>query len=61
MASRKLNPCTPAAMVGYFDELSDAIYKGTDEPDAFSDIGVVARWKYPDRWRKATCRCKAIR
>ena len=37
-ASRKLNLYTPAAMVGYFDELSDAIQKGTVEPDVLSDI-----------------------
>jgi hypothetical protein len=38
VASRKLNLYTPAAMVGYFDELSDAIQKGVVEPDALSDI-----------------------
>jgi quercetin dioxygenase-like cupin family protein len=39
-ASRKLNLYTPAAMVGYFDELSDAIQKGDVEPDALSDIAI---------------------
>jgi len=37
-ASRKLNLYTPAAMVGYFDELSDAIQKGIVEPGELSDI-----------------------
>ncbi len=37
-ASRKLNLYTPAAMVGYFDELSDAIQKGIVEPSELSDI-----------------------
>ena len=38
VASRKLNLYTPAAMVGYFDELSKAIEKGTVEPALLSDI-----------------------
>ena len=37
-ASRKLVLFTPAAMVGYFDELSDAIQKGIVEPGELSDI-----------------------
>lgn len=37
-ASRKLNLYTPAAMVGYFDELSDAIEKGDVEPESLSGI-----------------------
>lgn len=37
-ASRKLNLYTPAAMVGYFDELSDAINKGTADPNELSEI-----------------------
>ncbi len=37
-ASRKLNLYTPAAMVGYFDELSDAISKGTADSDELSEI-----------------------
>ena len=37
-ASRKLNLYTPAAMVGYFDELSDAIDKGTANPNELSQI-----------------------
>lgn len=37
-ASRKLNLYTPAAMVGYFDELSDAIQEGDVEPVALSNI-----------------------
>jgi mannose-6-phosphate isomerase-like protein (cupin superfamily) len=38
MASRKLNLYTPGAMVGYFDELSDATKKGSVEPEVLSDI-----------------------
>jgi quercetin dioxygenase-like cupin family protein len=37
-ASRKLVLFSPAAMVGYFDELSDAIQKGIVEPDLLSEI-----------------------
>jgi quercetin dioxygenase-like cupin family protein len=37
-ASRKLILYSPAAMVGYFDELSDAIRKGIVEPGELSDI-----------------------
>jgi uncharacterized protein YjlB len=37
-ASRKLVLYTPAAMVGYFDELSAAIKKGTADPDELSEI-----------------------
>ena len=36
--SRKLNFYTPAAMVGYFDELSDAIRNGDPEPADVSQI-----------------------
>ena len=32
MPSRKLNLYTPAAMIGYFDELSDAIRSGNADP-----------------------------
>ena len=39
-ASRKLNLYTPAAMVGYFDELSDVIQKGIVEPAELSDIAI---------------------
>ena len=39
-ASRKLVLYTPAAMVGYFDELSDAIQKGDVEPDVLSAIAI---------------------
>jgi quercetin dioxygenase-like cupin family protein len=38
IASRKLVLFAPAAMVGYFDELSDAIDKGTANPDELSQI-----------------------
>jgi quercetin dioxygenase-like cupin family protein len=36
--SRKLNLYTPAAMVGYFDELSAATSSGEVEPEALSEI-----------------------
>jgi quercetin dioxygenase-like cupin family protein len=36
--SRKLNLYTPAAMVGYFDELSAALAKGEADPDRLSQI-----------------------
>jgi mannose-6-phosphate isomerase-like protein (cupin superfamily) len=39
-ASRKLNLYAPAAMVGYFDDLSDAIKSGDVEPDALSEIAL---------------------
>ena len=39
-ASRKLNLYAPAAMVGYFDDLSVAIASGRMEPDALSDIAL---------------------
>lgn len=35
---RKLNLYAPAAMIGYFDELADAIHAGTADPDALSAI-----------------------
>ncbi|MEO6207437.1 MAG: cupin domain-containing protein, partial [Candidatus Limnocylindrales bacterium] len=38
MASRKLNLYTPAAMVGYFDELAAAIATGADDPQVLSEI-----------------------
>ena len=37
-ASRKLNLYAPAAMVGYFDEMSYAINKRTADPDELSEI-----------------------
>ncbi len=36
--SRKLNLYTPAAMVGYFDELSAAIAAGAADPDRLDEI-----------------------
>lgn len=36
--SRKLNLYTPAAMIGYFDELSAAIAKGEADSDALTQI-----------------------
>jgi hypothetical protein len=40
IASRKLNFYTPAAMVGYFDELSEATKKGNIDPEILSEIAV---------------------
>lgn len=36
--SRKLNLYTPAAMLGYFDDLSDAIRRGEVDPEELSAI-----------------------
>ena len=36
--SRKLNLYTPAAMIGYFDELADATKVGDVDPDTLSEI-----------------------
>ncbi len=36
--SRKLNVYAPAAMIGYFDELSAAIAQGVVDPDALAQI-----------------------
>ena len=36
--SRKLNLYTPAAMIGYFDELSAALATGEPNPDALTQI-----------------------
>jgi glyoxylate utilization-related uncharacterized protein len=38
VASRKLNLYAPAAMVGYFDDLAQAVRAGDVDPDALSDI-----------------------
>lgn len=40
VASRKLNLYTPAAMLGYFDDLSAAIRSGRVEPEALAEIAV---------------------
>jgi quercetin dioxygenase-like cupin family protein len=39
-ASRKLNIYTPAAMVGYFDELSAAVAKDEAEPEFLSQMAL---------------------
>jgi len=39
-ASRKLNLYAPAAMVGYFDDLSDAIKSGQVDADGLSQIAL---------------------
>lgn len=39
MPSRKLNLYSPAAMIGYFDELSALIAAGEPDPDAVDTIG----------------------
>ena len=38
--SRKLNIYAPAAMVGYFDELSAAVARGVTDPDALAEIAL---------------------
>jgi mannose-6-phosphate isomerase-like protein (cupin superfamily) len=38
VASRKLNLYTPGAMVGYFDDLSEASMKGGVDPDGLAEI-----------------------
>jgi mannose-6-phosphate isomerase-like protein (cupin superfamily) len=38
VASRKLNLYLPASMVGYFDDLSEAMKKGEADPERLSDI-----------------------
>jgi mannose-6-phosphate isomerase-like protein (cupin superfamily) len=38
VASRKLNLYLPASMVGYFDDLSDAMKEGSPDPDRLSEI-----------------------
>lgn len=38
VASRKLNLYAPAAMVGYFDDLSDALKNGRSDEDALGQI-----------------------
>ena len=40
VASRKLNLYIPAAMVGYFDELADAVKTGDGDPDVLSQIAL---------------------
>lgn len=40
VASRKLNLYTPAAMVGYFDELAEATSRGDVESAALSEIAL---------------------
>jgi quercetin dioxygenase-like cupin family protein len=40
VASRKLILYTPAAMVGYFDELADAAQSGDMNPDALSRMAL---------------------
>lgn len=37
-AGRSLNLYTPAAMLGYFDELADAIRRGEVDPEVLSAI-----------------------
>jgi mannose-6-phosphate isomerase-like protein (cupin superfamily) len=38
VASRKLNLYLPASMVGYFDDLSDAMKTGSADPERLSEI-----------------------
>jgi len=39
-ASRKLNIYTPAAMVGYFDELAEAVRTGNVDPQSLSETAL---------------------
>ena len=41
VASRKLNFYIPAAMVGYFDDLSAAIARGEADPEVLGDIAAT--------------------
>ena len=54
VASRKLNLYAPAAMVGYFDDLSAALKSGRVEPDALSAIalkyGMEVRGSVPEAY-----------
>lgn len=54
MASRKLNLYTPAAMVGYFDELSDATSAGTSRRRSFPTSRSDTPWRCSGRSRRAT-------
>lgn len=38
MASSKLNLYAPAAMVGYLDDLSEAVREGEADPEVLADI-----------------------
>jgi len=38
--SRKLNLYTPAAMIGYFDDLAEAIKTGSVDPKVLSDVAL---------------------
>jgi mannose-6-phosphate isomerase-like protein (cupin superfamily) len=40
VASRKLNIYTPAALVGYFDDVAEAVAAGDVDPDALSRIAL---------------------
>jgi hypothetical protein len=54
--SRKLNLYAPAAMVGYFDDLSEAIKGGEVEPDALAEIalkyGMEVRGPVPEGYAR---------
>ena len=53
MASRKLNLYTPAAIVGYFDELSDATRRAKLTPKCFPTLRSDIPWRCSDRCQKA--------
>ena len=38
LASRKLNLYLPASMIGYFDDLSEALKKGTADAEELAEI-----------------------
>lgn len=54
LPSRKLNLYTPAAMVGYFDDLSAELESGIDDPDRLAAIadrhGMEIRGPVPDNY-----------
>jgi hypothetical protein len=56
MASSKLNLYAPAAMVGYFDEPSDALTAGVEDPDVVADIAARYCMEVRVLFRTATCR-----
>jgi hypothetical protein len=54
-ASRKLNLYAPAAMVGYFDDLSEALKSGQVDPEALSAIASSMEWTCAGQCPRATC------
>ncbi|MFN2556957.1 MAG: cupin domain-containing protein [Nitriliruptorales bacterium] len=55
VVSRKLNFCTPAAMVGYFDDLAEAMRgRTTPPPSPCPRSRAGTRWRCSDRCPTAT-------